>query len=124
MGDLSKNFNRNEFACRCTRSCGGSAPVDPRLVAGLQALRDMVGKPLTISSGFRCKRHNRAIGGAKDSLHTVAMAADVLVPEGWTPGAFAELAESIDVFRTGGIGVYPTWVHVDVRTTGPARWRP
>lgn len=97
--------------------------MDPRLVAGLQALRDRMGKPLTISSGFRCKRHNRAIGGAKDSLHTLAMAADVLVPEGWTPEAFAELAESIDVFRTGGIGVYPTWVHVDVRTTGPARWR-
>ncbi len=57
-------------------------------------------------------------------FHTVAMAADVLVPEGWTADALAELATTIDVFCTGGIGVYPTWVHVDVRTTGPARWRP
>ena len=123
MGDLSKNFSRSEFACRGENCCGGSAPVHPALAAGLQELRDKVNRPLTISSGFRCKRHNAAIGGAKNSQHMYAMAADVLVPEGWTPGTLAELAESIDAFREGGIGIYPTWVHVDVSTSGKARWR-
>jgi uncharacterized protein YcbK (DUF882 family) len=123
MGDLSKNFNRSEFACRGENCCGGSAPVHPDLVAGLQELRDKVGVPLTISSGFRCRRHNAAIGGAENSQHTLAMAADVLVPEGWMPGRLAELAETVEVLREGGIGIYPSWVHLDVRTTGRARWR-
>ena len=123
MGDLSKNFSRSEFACRGENCCGGNAPVHPALVAGLQELRDKLGGPLTISSGFRCKRYNAAIGGAKESQHTLGMAADMLVPEGWTPETLAELAESIDVFREGGIGIYPTWVHVDVRMTGKARWK-
>ena len=34
-----------------------------------------------------------------------------------------ELIEENQAFRNGGIGIYPTWVHVDVRTTGKARWR-
>ena len=123
MGDLSKNFSRSEFACRGENCCGGSAPVHPDLVVGLQELRDKVGVPLTISSGFRCRRHNAAIGGAKNSQHMLAMAADVLVPDGWTSGRLAELAETVEVFREGGIGIYPNWVHVDVRTTGKARWR-
>jgi uncharacterized protein YcbK (DUF882 family) len=123
MGDLSKDFSRSEFVCKGTDCCDGSAPVHPALVTGLQELRDKVGGPLAISSGFRCRRHNAAIGGAQDSQHTLGMAADVRVPEGWTAERLAALAETVAVFRDGGIGIYPTWVHVDVRTTGPARWR-
>lgn len=123
MGDLSKNFSRREFACRGKDCCGGSAPVHPELISGLQQLRDNVGVPLTISSGFRCRRHNAAVGGARQSQHTFGTAADVLVPSGWTATQLADLAETIDVFRDGGIGIYPTWVHLDVRPNGPARWR-
>ena len=40
MGDLSKNFNRSEFACKGTNCCGHSAAVHPELIDALQALRD------------------------------------------------------------------------------------
>jgi len=123
MGDLTKDFNRSEFACRGTNCCGGSAPVHPVLVWGLQELRDKAGVPLTLSSGFRCVRHNERVGGERQSQHTLGLAADVLVPEGWSAERLAELAESVPVFHEGGIGIYPTWVHVDARTTGKARWR-
>lgn len=123
MGDLSRNFSRHEFACKGEHCCGHSAPVHPDLVAGLQELRDKVGGPLTLSSGFRCNVHNAATpGAAPDSLHTLAMAADVLAPEGWTGQQLAAVAETVDVFRRGGIGIYANRVHVDVRATGPARW--
>lgn len=73
MGDLSKNFNRSEFACKGTNCCGHSAAVHPDLVDALQTLRDRIGKPLSITSGFRCNRHNKAVGGAEQSFHTLGM---------------------------------------------------
>ena len=82
MGDLSKNFNRSEFACKGKNCCGHSAAVHPDLVDALQALRDHIGKPLSITSGFRCNRHNKAVGGAEQSFHTLGMAADVSCPAG------------------------------------------
>ena len=123
MGDLSKNFSRSEFACKGTNCCGHSAPVQPELVSALQALRDQLNLPLSITSGFRCNRHNESVGGATQSFHTLGMAADVTCPDGVTAEDLAQAAETIPSFQQGGIGIYPSWVHLDVRTTGKARWR-
>lgn len=123
MGDLSKNFSRSEFACKGTNCCGHSAPVHPELISALQALRDQLNLPLSITSGFRCNRHNEFVGGAARSFHTLGMAADVACPEGMTAEDLAQAVEAIPAFQQGGIGIYPSWVHLDVRTTGKARWR-
>lgn len=123
MGDLSKNFSRSEFACKGTNCCGHSAPVQPELISALQALRNQLNLSLSITSGFRCNRHNESVGGAARSLHTLGMAADVACPEGMTAEDLAQAAETIPAFQQGGIGIYPSWVHLDVRTTGKARWR-
>ena len=85
--------------------------------------RDRIGKPLSITSGFRCNRHNKAVGGAEQSFHTLGMAADVSCPAGVSPEELAVIAEEIPLFREGGIGVYASWVHLDVRQSGKARWR-
>jgi len=50
MGDLSKNFSRYEVQCSC--GCGASW-VSPKLIEKLQHVRDVVGKPMTITSGVR-----------------------------------------------------------------------
>ena len=122
MGDLSRNFSRSEFACQGGDACcGGSSPVSRDLIEALQELRDMVGKPLVITSGFRCRKHNREIGGATESQHCLGTAADIQCP-GLPPEVLAESAATVERFRQGGIGVYRRWVHVDVRTNGPARW--
>ena len=123
MGDLSKNFSRSEFACKGTNCCGHSAPVHPELISALQDLRDQLNLPLSITSGFRCNRHNESVGGATQSFHTLGMAADVACPDGMTAEDLAQAAETIPSFQQGGIGIYPSWVHLDVRTTGKARWR-
>lgn len=122
MGDVSKNFNRSEFACKGKDCCGGAAPIHPDLLAGVQALRDLAGRPLHINSGFRCPKHNAAIGGVKNSYHMLAMAADIAVPEGMTPEAFAALAEQVPLFHNGGIGTYSSWIHVDIRKE-KTRWK-
>ena len=120
MGDLSKNFNRAEFACKGPDCCDHSASIHPELVSSLQMLRDKAG-PLLITSGFRCNRHNKNVGGAKNSMHVFGMAADIK-SDRLTPKELADLAESVSAFKSGGIGIYKSWVHVDVRTTGTARW--
>jgi uncharacterized protein YcbK (DUF882 family) len=121
MGDLSRNFSRSEFACKGLDCCSRSAPVHPDLVKGLQELRDLAGVALYINSGFRCNRHNRKIDGSPDSFHPLAMAADISCKE-LTPHELAALANQVSVFREGGIGVYVSWVHLDVRKNGKARW--
>lgn len=79
MGDLSKNFSRKEFACKCC----GEAEVSPFLVEQLQRLRDYTGEPVKITSGFRCAKHNAAVGGAINSQHLKGLAADIVVS--WWP---------------------------------------
>lgn len=44
----------------------------------LQPLRDALGTPIKVNSGYRCPALNKAIGGAKTSLHTLGKAADII----------------------------------------------
>lgn len=117
MGDLSENFSRSEFACKC--GCGFD-DVDPALVRALEELRALAGGPLHILSGCRCPKHNKKVGGATHSQHVLGRAADVQSHE-LTPAQLAKLAEEVPRFKTGGIGRYHTFTHVDVRA-GRARW--
>lgn len=121
MGDISEHFNRKEFACRGTGCCGHSAPVDSRLVEALEELRGLIGYPVHLNSGFRCRVHNTRIGGSKTSQHMNGYAADLRCT-GTSVEEMATLAEMVPAFAEGGIGGYETFLHVDVRTDGPARW--
>lgn len=74
MGDLTKNFSRSEFACKC--GCG-KADVKKELADACQKIRDDVGVAVKVNSGERCAKHNAAVGGVKDSYHTQGKAADL-----------------------------------------------
>lgn len=74
--NLTNNFKENEFACKhCGKVPSDGIPI--ALVTGLQSLRDELGKPIIILSGFRCSWHNRSVGGSRDSKHLLGMAADI-----------------------------------------------
>jgi len=47
MGDLSKNFSKLEFQCPC--SCGANK-ISPVLIKKLQKVRDIIGRPVIITS--------------------------------------------------------------------------
>lgn len=112
---LSENFKSSEFACQ-GKGCCSKVLVDEKLVGYLQNIRDHFGSAVTITSGYRCAKHNKAVGGASGSYHTKGMAADIMV-KGVKPEAVATYAESLGI---KGIGLYETsrdgyFVHVDTR---------
>ncbi|MGH9042664.1 MAG: D-Ala-D-Ala carboxypeptidase family metallohydrolase [Acidimicrobiia bacterium] len=73
---LSGHFVVRELSCR---HCG-QAYVHRQLLVGLEVLRSALGRPLVVRSAYRCPDHNRAVGGAKASMHLHGMAADVAHP--------------------------------------------
>lgn len=116
---ISENFTRAEFACKC--GCGFDR-IDFRLVEWLQEIRDALGKPVVVSSGCRCRKHNERVGGSPKSQHVEGKAADIHSP-GVSLKDLYRLAESNDKAAEGGIGLYPQngFIHVDVRGY-KARW--
>ena len=117
MGDLTRNFSRSEFACKC--GCGFDT-VDFKLPFILQDVRDHFDKSVAITSGCRCLDHNEAVGGKSNSQHVKGRAADIVVAD--TPPEDVQmylLYKYPDMF---GIGEYNTFTHIDTRSNGPARW--
>lgn len=107
---LTRHFKVREFACR-----DGSQVVfiDEYLYTILDILRQKIGKPVIITSGYRTPEWNAKCGGAKYSYHMRGMAADIRV-DGISP---KELAKELDkiVENSCGIIVYSNWVHFDTR---------
>lgn len=89
------------------------------LVAILEKIRTHFGAPVIINSGCRCPAHNRKSGGVTGSQHLFGTAADIHI-SGVTSQAVADFAETI--LPGGGIGIYKTFTHIDVRQTR-ARWQ-
>lgn len=114
---LSANFKVKEFACT-----DGSDPIfiDSDLVDVLQKVRNHFGKSVTITSAYRTPGKNKACGGTTYSQHLYGRAADIKVG-GVTPSKVAAYAEKL-LPTKGGIGIYSTFVHIDVRAT-KARWK-
>jgi hypothetical protein len=55
------------------------------LAPAMQRVRDLLGAPVFITSGYRSPELNAAIGGAKDSQHMQGLAADFIAPAAGTP---------------------------------------
>lgn len=111
---LSPHFTEREMVCKC--GCGVWR-AHPLLIWALEELRAVLGKPVRINSGYRCQSHNRAIGGAENSLHMAGHAADIAV-RGMSGDALLPVAQSIPWLVGFGIGT--NYLHVDI---GPGRRR-
>lgn len=118
--DNIQYFKKEEFRCKCGKYCNGY-PVEPseELVNVLEKIRKYFGKPVIVNSGIRCATHNANVGGANASQHMKGTAADIVV-SGIDPERVAKYAETL-LPKTGGIGRYKTFTHIDVRPV-MARW--
>ena len=106
------SFSPAEIACRGT----GAIKIDTDAMDKLQSLRNRLGKPLIVLSGYRSPAHNRAVGGAPHSKHMQGIAFDIAMAN-HDPVAFEAAARAVG-FR--GFGFYPRsgFMHIDL---GPAR---
>jgi len=116
---LTRNFQLSEFL-----SDGDTPPDDEQILRNieclanrLQVVRDILGRPITINSGYRSVAYNNKTPGASEnSQHVLGKAADIVV-YGMEPKAVQEALRG----WSGGLGSYDTFTHVDIRPH-KARW--
>ena len=121
---MTKNFKLKEFECKC--ECDMPLEVYEniiKLASQLQFLRDYTGRPITINSAYRCPEHNAKVGGSKTSQHLLGKAADITIQSLKPAEVYALIEELIDMghLLQGGLGLYDTFVHYDIRKN-KERW--
>lgn len=107
MGDISKHFSAHELECPC---CGG-IDMDKEFLDWLDNYRDLLGRPIRPSSGYRCISHNAKCGGSPTSKHIQGTAADLPYRNGKELVDMVRLAITLGAL---GIGVYEKHIHVDI----------
>ena len=85
--------------------------MDVRFLNRLEWAREIAGIPFTITSGFRSKKHNKAVGGVPNSSHLTGLAVDIAAPNS---RAKFKIMEAL--MRSGfcRIGMGQTFIHVDI----------
>jgi zinc D-Ala-D-Ala carboxypeptidase len=114
---LTRNFSKKEFECACC----GQDDIDIELVKKLQELRMEYGSPMKVTSGVRCRPHNRAVGGAENSSHLFSIAVDIAMSDSTLRHRFVRTALAMGWKR---IGIAKTFVHLDIdgRKASPVIW--
>lgn len=123
-GQLTTNFHIREFKCKDGTKVPDELFDNVKLLAEqLQALRDHIGIPIHLNSAYRTEAYNERIGGSPKSQHKLAKAADMVTAK-YTPKQLAAIIKKLikqGKMMQGGVGVYPSFVHYDIRGT-EARW--
>ena len=104
---IAKTFNLKEFECPCCKR----VILHSDLLKNLITLRKIINEPIFINSGYRCINNNDQVGGTPKSYHTFGMAADIHARNIDIP----HLAIYAQQAGFKGIGVYGTFLHLDVR---------
>ena len=114
---VARHFNLSEFSCPCCNL----VMLHPKLLAKLVELRNILERPVNITSGYRCFKYNQKVGGILNSYHCIGLAADIKVKD----IDLIELLEICENIDFTGIGFYEKkdFLHLDVRPTKRSRWR-
>ena len=112
--NITKNFKYSEMICKD----GTEVPDQYQnymliCVTELQALRDKLGKPITITSAYRIPAWNKQVGGTRNSYHLKAQAVDIKV-KGLKPYDLAIWAARYTNFN--GFGIADSFIHLDLRS--------
>lgn len=97
------------------------------LLCGLQTIRDALGKPINITSGYRCERLNNIVGGVRNSSHLKGWAADIQVDGmgakalyNWLSGFLVGSKMKFGQLLYEQKGT-TSWVHFSIRDEGRQR---
>jgi hypothetical protein len=92
-----------------------------------QPVRDHFGVPIGVSSGYRCKELNKAVGGSKYSQHMVGEALDIdadIYGKVTNAEIFNYIKNNLDwdqMIWEFGDDEEPNWVHVSYKQAGANR---
>lgn len=115
---ITAHFDTSEFACKCGTCVENS--IDSAFVEKLEDVRIQFGKPISVSSGYRCPSHNKDVGGVSGSSHPAGIAADIQ-PEEKTKENFDTLYNLLYTkFDNIGDGRNKGFIHVDDRPAKPS----
>lgn len=107
-----KYFSYEEFRCPC---CGENKTKE-ELILLLDKARELAGIPFKITSGYRCPKYNKKVGGVENSAHTFGLGADILCTN--SHNRFKIVKALIDAgFKRIGIG--KNHIHCDIDITKP-----
>lgn len=111
---MTEHFSKKELMCRC--GCG-QIYLDKRFLNDLEDLRVAFGKPMIVTSGYRCEKYNEKVSSTGGSgPHTTGKAIDIRVSG---QDAYTLVAMAIN-FGFSGIGVHQRgpvskrYVHLDI----------
>lgn len=102
------------FSCPC---CGRNW-IDPRVKCLVSQIEQEIGEELVISSGYRCEKHNREVGGSETSSHPKGLAVDLECERSRLRYKIVGAAIILAVTR---IGVRKDFIHLDIDRQKPTR---
>lgn len=120
MTPVTEHFALEEFASH-DLVCYPPEWISERLLplcTVLERIRaELGGLPVHILSGYRSAAHNQAVGGVPHSQHLQGRAADIVVDGVEPVVVHAHVGQLFNAgqIEIGGLGLYPSFVHVDIR---------
>lgn len=129
MRKLTSNFTLDELTVSQTAARKGLDNTPPPEVVEqllrlcklvLQPLRDAAQRPVVITSGYRSRKVNKEVGGAKYSAHIYGRAADLIIP-GESPLLTARRIVALNLPYDQLIMEFDAWVHVSIAADGEPR---
>lgn len=112
---LSENFSVKEFACK---DGSDTIKIDLDLIPLIQRFRNYVETGVYFNSAYRTPSYNKKVGGATNSYHVKGQALDIPFLNSYKYLTSREkMCAFFNTLGVKGIIIYPTFIHVDTRTT-------
>lgn len=117
---LSKHFTleemtRSETAARYGLNNKPSDAVIGRLTSTafcMEEVRELLGAPIHVTSGYRSRQVNVAVGGSRFSHHTLGYAVDFTCPRFGSPLKICRAIAASNIAFDQLIHEYGAWVHI------------
>lgn len=119
---LSVHFTTSEFSCQCHHPECIDQKVAIELIEKLEQVRVLLDEPMTITSGYRCEKHQKELGlqgketAKKLSQHELGRAADIMAHD------FNMLKIHCEK-EFKAIGYSKRFLHVDLRSDRTRLWK-
>lgn len=101
-----ENFKLEEFKCPCC----GKVEMQDSFLKLIDIARTTAGVPFVITSGYRCEKHNKEVGGKADSAHTKGYAADIKCSDSSTR---FKIISALIKAGFNRIGIANSFIHCD-----------